>query len=110
LRIRTKNGYILQILRGGLVANFTGKPDSSPGNIIQMTRGLLFAAVIQIIEEFKVLVNSSGPIMLDPNLQMAIIDSWFSDQSSRMRNYWDEVTDGFRNKEWIEINSKGTIC
>lgn len=101
LRIRTKNGYVLQILRGGLVANFIGKPDSSPGLVIQMTRGLLFAAIIQIIDQDARLIKSIGPIILDPNLQKEVIDFWFQNQPKRLKEYSDNVIKGFESKEWI---------
>ena len=64
-----------------LVAIITGRPDSSPGHIIQMTRGLLFAAIIQIIEERQELSKMIGPIMLSPNFQKEVIDFWFHDLS-----------------------------
>ncbi|GAI69622.1 unnamed protein product, partial [marine sediment metagenome] len=50
LKIKTKNGKKIQVLRGGMVANFTGTPDSAPAQSIQLTRGLLFSAVVQAID------------------------------------------------------------
>ena len=47
LLLRTSSGHILRILRGGMVANFTGEANSGPRELIQMTRGLLLEAVIQ---------------------------------------------------------------
>lgn len=47
LLLRTSNGHLLRILRGGMVANFTGEADSGPREMIQMTRGLLLEAVIR---------------------------------------------------------------
>jgi S-adenosylhomocysteine hydrolase len=109
LRIRTKNGYVLKILRGGLVANFTGRPDSSPGHVIQMTRGLLFAAIIQIIEEREKLSKMIGPIMLNPNFQKEVVDFWFKDQPNRLEDYSDDVTKGFTSKKWIKMISR-EVC
>ena len=108
LRIITRNGYILQILRGGLVANFTGKPDSSPGPVIQMTRGLLFAAVIQLIEEYEKLDKSLGPIILNPILQDEVVDLWFKQRPERKSNYSNEIQMGFNNCTWILLNSIGS--
>ena len=108
-RIRTKNGYVLKILRGGLVANFTGRPDSSPGHVIQMTRGLLFAAIIQIIEEREKLSKMIGPIMLSPNSQKEVIDFWFHDQPEQVIDYSKEIILGFRSLDWIMTNSEGSI-
>lgn len=101
LRIRTKDGYILQILRGGLVANFTGKPDSSPGHVIQMTRGLLYSAIFQAINQNEKLINFVGPIILDPNLQLAVIEAWFKDQPHKKKEYNKNIIKGFKNTEWI---------
>lgn len=106
LRIRTKNGYTLQILRGGLVANFTGKPDSSPGPVIQMTRGLLLVAIIQIIENYDRLMNSVGPIILNPDLQNEVVSFWFKDQPKWRKNYSEIILKDFNNLDWILCHSK----
>jgi len=106
LKLRTSNGHLLQILRGGCVANFTGKPDSSPGNIIQMTRGLLFSAILQIIRDEKKLVNLSGDCLLDPELQRDVVNLWFKDQPQRMADYSDAEKEGFRELDWIREHSK----
>lgn len=95
LRIRTKNGYTLQILRGGLVANFTGKPDSSPGPIIQMTRGLLFSAVVQIIEDQHKIDKRFGPIILRPSLQKEVVSFWLHNQPNRADDYSGEILKRF---------------
>lgn len=105
LRIKTSDGNILRILRGGFVANFTGKPDSSPGYIIQVTRGLLFAAVIQIIDESEKLFKSQGPIILNPTLQNEIVDLWFNNKPDRRNNYSNDIQLGFHNCNWILRNS-----
>jgi len=101
LMIRTHNGFILQILRGGLVANFTGKPDSSPGPVIQMTRGLLFAAIIQVIEHNHKLNDSIGPLVLNPTLQEAVVNDWFQDNLNRRIRFSSEILNGFKDTSWI---------
>jgi len=101
LMIRTQNGFILQILRGGLVANFTGKPDSSPGPVIQMTRGLLFAAIIQVIEQNHKLNDSIGPLVLNPTLQEAVVNDWFQDHLNRRIRFSSEILNGFKDTSWI---------
>lgn len=95
LRIKTKNGYLLQILRGGLVANFTGKPDSSPGPVIQMTRGLLFSAIIQIFEKNKELENLMGSIILEPILQKEVVGLWFKHDPERLSKYSKGILEMF---------------
>ena len=92
-----------------LVAIITGRPDSSPGHIIQMIRGLLFAAIIQIIEERQELSKMIGPIMLSPNFQKEVIDFWFHDQPEQVVDYSKEIILGFRSLDWIMTNSEGSI-
>lgn len=106
LRIKTKNGYVLQILRGGLVANFTGKADSSPGPVIQMTRGLLFAAIIQILEQYESLRIQTGPIILNPILQDIVIKLWFKNKPERVNNYSEQLKKDISDIDWI---FKGSI-
>jgi S-adenosylhomocysteine hydrolase len=107
IMLRTENGYSLKILRGGMVANFTGTPDSSPGNIIQVTRGLLFSGVMQAIRDNELLQGLSGPIMLDPNLQLEVVNTWFTDQPQRQDGYSSEIKNGFKDIEWIKTFSSG---
>ncbi len=99
LKLRTANGNELRILRGGLVANFTGKPDSSPGHIIQMTRGLLFSAVIQIVEDFETIKKQIGTIALSAQLQKEVVSLWFHDQPDRKKVYGKEIIMKFMNEE-----------
>lgn len=105
LDLKTQQGYSLKILRGGMVANFTGKPDSSPGHIIQVTRGLLFSAILQILRDCEQLKNQSGAIMLDPYFQKEVVQLWFEDQPQRKSDYSEEVLKGFEDLSWISKNS-----
>jgi S-adenosylhomocysteine hydrolase len=109
LRIRTPNGHLLQVLRGGMVANFTGESESGPGELIQMTRGLLLAAVIQIARDHVKLNGKVGSIMLDPNMQKEVMDLWLADQPSQRDNYLPGIIEGFGDVEWIKANSEGTL-
>ena len=111
LNIKISNNKTIKILRGGMVANFTGTADSSPGNIIQVTRGLLFSAIIQIIENESKLNNLIGPIMLSPHLQKEVTNYWFNDQPNCKKNYSENIILGFENIDWIKENSGGNfIC
>ncbi len=105
LDLKTEQGHSLKILRGGMVANFTGTPDSSPGHIIQVTRGLLFSAILQILRDTEQLKSLSGAVMLDPNFQKEIVQLWFQDQPQRKSDYSEEVLSGFESVEWIEEHS-----
>jgi len=109
LDLTTERGHSLKILRGGMVANFTGTGDSSPGPIIQVTRGLLFAAVLQIINNHLKLKHRFGPIMLDPEMQSKAVTSWFCDQPQRKQDYSAEIIDGFSEVEWIKKYSSGVL-
>ncbi len=111
LQIKTLNNKVIKILRGGMVANFTGLPDSSPGETIQVTRGLLFSAIIQIVENEKKFKNKYGAIMLSPILQKEVTKYWFDDQPQRKKDYSITVINGFKSNDWIKTNSGGThIC
>lgn len=107
LNIKTVNGDTIKILRGGMVANFTGLSDSSPGKIIQVTRGLLISAIIQIIENQDLFENQNGAIMLSPALQKEVTKYWFEDQPQRMKDYNPKIIDGFKNIKWIKEKSAG---
>lgn len=107
LNIRTLNGSNVKILRGGMVANFTGLADSSPGHIIQVTRGLLFSAIIQIIENEKKFKNKYNAIMLSPTLQKEVTKYWFDDQPNRKQDYSNIIINGFKNIDWIKSKSGG---
>lgn len=107
LNLKTKQQHWLKILRGGMVANFTGAQHSSPGCIIQMTRGLLFSAVIQILRDYILLKKEDNPIMLDPAFQKEVVELWFKDQPQRKNDYSENIICGFKDIEWIRSNSKG---
>lgn len=107
LNLKTVQGHTIKILRGGMVANFTGTPDSSPGHIIQLTRGLLFSAIAQIIRDNVILKLTSGAIMLDPVFQAKVVQLWFQDQPQRQLDYSEEILKGFKNIDWIKKHSSG---
>lgn len=107
LNLKTSKGHTLNILRGGMVANFTGTSNSSPGSIIQITRGLLLSAIIQIVRDSAKLEMQSGAIMLDPVFQSKAVQIWFQDQPQRKNDYSEEIVRGFKNINWIKLRSQG---
>ncbi len=109
LNLKTAQGHSLKILRGGMVANFTGTPDSSPGHIIQVTRGLLFSAVIQILRDSEKLKLTSGAIMLDPIFQKEVVALWFQNQPQRQSDYSKEILNRYKSIEWIAEHSAGSL-
>lgn len=111
LKIKTDNEAVITILRGGMVANFTGSLHSGPDVSIQMTRGLIFSAIIQIIENTEKLQNKYGPIMLSPILQKKVVKYWFEDQPQLTLDYDLEVIQGFKKLDWVKENSGGQfVC
>lgn len=103
--LKTKQNHSLKILRGGMVANFTGSRHSSPGNSIQMTRGLLFSAVMQILRDHTKLLTEDNPIMLDPEFQKKVVNLWLEDQPQQALDYSKEIIQGFNNIDWIKTQS-----
>jgi hypothetical protein len=107
LHIRTPNGHLLRVLRGGMVANFTGESESGPEDLIQMTRGLLLGAVIQIARDHDKLSTRKGAIMLDPAIQKNVMDLWLADQPDQRFNYPPNAIEGFTDPDWIAAHSAG---
>lgn len=107
LHIRTPNGHLIRVLRGGMVANFTGESESGPEVLIQMTRGLLLGAVIQIARDRDKLSTRKGAIMLDPAIQKSVMDLWLADQPNQRLNYPADVIKGFTDLDWIAAHSAG---
>lgn len=101
LNLKTEQGHSLKILRGGMVANFTGTPDSSPGHVIQVTRGLLFSAILQILRDTEQLKSQSGVVTLDSYFQKEVVQLWLQDQPQRKINYKKEIINNFKNINWI---------
>lgn len=105
--LKTPVGHSIRILRGGMVANFTGEANSSPPEVIQVTRGLLLVAVVQAVVAEPVLKGATGPIMLDPNLQKFVVERWFEVLPQRRLEYPGRVVEGFKDHKWIASHSNG---
>jgi hypothetical protein len=107
LEITTRNGKKIKILRGGMVANFTGEADSSPAHIIQVTRGMLLAAIMQVLTNLDEIVRHKEIMMLEPTLQRQVVTTWFKDQPQRKADYSEEILKSFDDEIWIAQNSEG---
>lgn len=98
----------LRVLRGGTPINFDGSPDSVPAKDIQLTRGLLLAAVLQAT---GIVLDSSpsspGGVMLDPLLQRLVAKSWIKDQPHRRELYAPSLQTAIESVHWIEEASGG---
>ena len=102
---KKEENHTLTLLRGGMVSNFTGSADSSPGEYIQVTRGLLFSAITQIIRNEKKLEKTV--IKLDAELQQKVVNDWFADQPEKKLDYCSDVLDIFKNIDEINKHSGG---
>jgi len=110
LDLKTEQGHSLKILRGGMVANFTGTPDSSPGHIIQVTRGLLFSAILQILRDTEQLKSQSGAVTLDPYFQKEAVQLCLKAQPQRKTDYSAAILEGFKDLSWIIKYSTKWLC
>jgi S-adenosylhomocysteine hydrolase len=95
----------LCILRGGFPANFTGTKNSGPVSLIQVTRGLLLAGLVQA----TTLHSSNGRhlprrIMLDPALQAVVARSFLTPQR---RQLLASVADRAVDPDWLATHSSG---
>lgn len=106
-QLNTDTGHKLIMLRGGMVSNFTGSADSSPGKYIQITRGLLFSAIIQILKNEDNLKKEV--LKLDAQLQKKVVEDWFKDQPQRRIEYSSEVLSVFEKINLINKKSGGTL-
>jgi S-adenosylhomocysteine hydrolase len=104
IEIRLPRGK-LRILRDGFPANFTGTRNSGPIPLIQVTRALLLAGVVQA----AVLGRTSSRrlpqhIMLDPTLQALIARVFLSEQG---QHFTGETQKYVRDIGWLTSRSTG---
>ncbi len=93
----------LKVLRSGFPINFDNSNESVPAKEIQLTRGLLLAAVLQA----RALMNHppikamNRTMMLLPKYQQAVVRSW-AQSSGRLDLSIKEL-------DWFESESKGVL-
>jgi len=105
--IYLSTGAKATILRGGTVANFNGSKESCPRKQIQLTRGLLFAGVLQAISNNLPLVDSFGSFKLKAYFQKIIVQKWFSENPTFKNFYSKQLVDNFTDETWLFENSGG---
>jgi len=106
LIVKLKNGCILNLIRGGTVANFDNSKESCPALEIQLTRGLLFSSIIQILNaHLSKSEELNGPTKLDSGLQRLVVETWFTNYPRFKELYPAELINSFKDKEWVENNS-----
>jgi len=100
------NKLIYRILNGGFPINFDRTSQSVPSMDIQLTRGLIFAGMIQaaaLLEtDIKYLPNT---IMLDPILQRYTIKTWMQYRKSRLDFHSDLKVKNLTDTDWIKRES-----
>jgi len=93
--IHANKSYIT-ILRGGFPVNFDKTKESVPAIDIQLTRGLLFAGILQAVNLLKSGNQISGDkIILEPILQQKITKAWFDLNPARINDYEKVTTECF---------------
>jgi hypothetical protein len=107
LVIRLPNNASIKLYRGGTVANFDGSKESCPKEQIQLTRGLLFAGILQALNNNIHLTDENGSIKLKPLFQKLIVEKWFSTNPNFKTFYPSSLIDDFKSETWIMDNSGG---
>jgi S-adenosylhomocysteine hydrolase len=106
ITVQLENGYNLTFIRGGTVANFDNSKESCPAEEIQLTRGLLLAGVIQALNDSTLhKSNLHGSIVLDPKLQMVVVQEWFTSHPRFKSYYPKDLIEKFHSEMWIKENS-----
>jgi len=92
--------FSIRVLRSGYPVNFDNSQESVPRHEIQLTRGLLLAAVIQASQLLQCeSMVKAGTIMLDPELQAFVVDAWRGATKRQM---------GENDAAWYAERSRGT--
>ena len=97
--------YNVTVVRGGTVANFDNTKQSCPRSEIEITRALLYSAVLQAIE----IVGSPDlehSIALDSTSQYTIVRSWLKKNRRIAELYDNDMLLKFGDIAWIQENSK----
>jgi len=105
--IHLPTGARVTMFRGGTVANFNGSKESCKKQHIQITRGLLFAGVLQAINNNLHFTDSNGSFKLKPYFQKIIVRKWFSENPTFKRFYPKHLLENFSDENWISENSGG---
>jgi len=104
------NGGRATVIRGGFPVNFDGGIESVPAADIQLTRGLLLGAVIQILlSETNLTDDFAGEVMLDPDIQCFVINSWIKDRNISDSDLNSNERDLRKSSNYIYHNSGGKL-
>jgi len=97
------NGVHLDVRRGGFPVNFDGSSESVPAADIQITRGLLFAGVVQACSH----TTEAATLMLSPEAQKTVVNAWFQHLPDPAERCGEELVNAFADEEWIAQHSGG---
>lgn len=97
----------IKIFKGGFPVNLDHSGESVPAHNIQLTRALLFGAVIQGIATLTDHQDDQGKNrhMLDPVVQKFIVANWLN--HGDIQFYSKELLNKFYDSGWIQKNSGG---
>jgi hypothetical protein len=100
----------LTVLEGGFPITFDRAPVSAPLRDMQMTRALLFGAIIQAVVCADQRKPTSGRLeMLHPAIQKFVVNHWLRLNPSRREDYPGDVLAGLLDEAWIRKHSEGTF-
>ncbi|MBI3476589.1 MAG: hypothetical protein HY010_12725 [Acidobacteria bacterium] len=105
ITIPLRDGSI-KLVNGGFPVNFDGSPESVPGPDIQLTRALLLCGVLQAAQDWDGCL--SNRIMLNPDMQIAIVKKWLDERRQNATLYDNEITSGFDSERWVIAHSGGS--
>lgn len=95
------------VVRGGYPVNFDGTGVSVPNEEIQLTRGLLLAAVVQAAVCRHVAEEGASPEMLSPFAQRYLVEAWRKVLPAAKRPHHDDLDD-YATVNRIQTHSSGT--
>lgn len=102
-------GCSVVVERGGYPINFDGSIESVPSQDIQLTRGLILAAVLQTV---TTLTAKSGQqtnrIPLDASLQRRVVSKWLECAPAATKMEDRGLASKFSSVPWITQNSIGS--
>lgn len=103
------NGKRIIISRGGFPINFDDSGESVPSSKIQLTRGLLFGAVIQaahlLTRIHQTNIMPCKIFKLDPFLQRFVVNEWVKCGN----NMPQDKLEKFQDIDWILKHSEGEL-
>ncbi len=93
----------ISILNGGFPINFNRTCEMSMANNIQLTRGLIFCALIQAACYLNQRESTACRLMLSPKLQQLVVS-----KLSGTSDFWEpSIINQFNDVDWIMENSNG---